>query len=61
MKLFATLRNYKIEYLPRDIFSGGDYRGSIHSHCHGLCADRRTACGVWTVWLGISDPFVCIV
>ena len=22
MKLFATLRNYKIEYLPRDIFSG---------------------------------------
>lgn len=22
MKLFATLRNYKAEYLPKDIFSG---------------------------------------
>lgn len=59
--LFSTLKGYKKEYLPKDIFFGDYYGCGVHSYFNGICTDCGTSCSIWTIWFGVPDSVLCII
>ena len=57
--LFSTLKDYKKEYLPKDIFSGIIMAaGAIPI---SICTDCGTSGSIWTIWFGVPDSVLCII
>ena len=57
--LFHTCKNYKVQYLPKDILSGIIMAESVHTDCDGIRGSGRTSGSLRTLRFGISDFVIC--